>query len=60
MSLITLWQCKDCKTVFPFKFDSDFEKNGWCHNCHSTNFEIVVEAVMINSEAIEKKYTEKV
>jgi hypothetical protein len=57
MSLVTLYQCKDCKTVIAFKFGADFEKDGWCWNCHSTNFDIIVESVMLNSEAIEKNHS---
>ena len=60
MSLITLYQCKDCKAIFSFKFGSEFEKNMWCHNCHSTNLDVVVEAIMLNSEAIETEYIESI
>ena len=55
MSLITLYQCKDCKTVFAFKYNAGFEKDGWCFNCKSNNFDIIVEAIIIDSESIDKK-----
>ena len=60
MSLINIYQCKDCKTVFVFKFDSEFEEDGFCPNCKSDNFDIVVEAVTLDSRAIEKRYTESI
>ena len=62
MSLITLWQCKKCNSMLTFKFNLDAkdDDDNYCVNCKSDDIEMIVEAVVLDSKAIEKKYAENI